>query len=942
MERNSINVLIVEDNPADARLAVELLKDCPSPHFTTKHAERLEAGLEMLEREWFDVVLLDLGLPDTVGLGGLVAVTARASDVPVIVLTGTDDEDTGVEALNKGATDYLVKGRLDERLLCRSIRYAIERKRIERTLRQSERRWRDLANAMPQMVWTSDADGRCDFVSRRWMEYSGKPEEELLEFGWLESIHPDDRERLLAEWREAAAGPGGLDIELRLRGRDGEYRWHKTSAVAVRDERRGTVKWYGTNADIEEIKRAEHRLGQSNMRLALLASVAGRLLASDDPQRIIAEQASLTMELLGCDVFLNYLVDEDERRLRLNACAGVPKDQRSRFESLDFGTAVCGRAATEARRIVVEEVQRDDDPRTDLVRSCGVRAYACLPLVCGDRVLGTLSFGTRSRDRFSEDDLALMKAVSDHIAIAIDRLRAVDTLRKAESDLNRAQGVAAVGSWRLSVRHNELVWSDEIHRMFGIPRGVQMTYETFLAAVHPDDRGDVDEKWQAALRGAPYDVTHRIIVGGDVRWVRERAELERGADGVVLGGFGTVQDVTERKRAEDDLERSRRWLERVADTTPDIIFVLDIAENRSVYVNRGITDLLGYSPDEFRTMNDVLERTIAPESLARARSFYREMADARPGEVRVLTYRARHKDGRALWLENRVTPFSWDDAGRLVEVIGIGHDVTDQKRAQEVLERDRETFERLVNERTAELVEMHRELQKARHLSDIGMLASTVAHELRNPLGVIRTALYNIERKKQGDALDRHVRTIAKKIEESNQIINNLLMYARIKPPAYETVRVTDLLRESIDSARSRTDRSVTFREESGAVEGVTATLDPYQMAEVLGNILTNAVQAIPAEREGTVTVSARTANGSLLIRVSDTGTGIPPESLPHVFEPFFTSKSKGTGLGLSLCRELVSLHNGSIDIESELGAGTTVSVTLPLSNAARPADGPS
>jgi len=259
-------------------------------------------------------------------------------------------------------------------------------------------------------------------------------------------------------------------------------------------------------------------------------------------------------------------------------------------------------------------------------------------------------------------------------------------------------------------------------------------------------------------------------------------------------------------------------------------------------------------------------------------------------------------------------------------------------RAHEILRRDRETFERLVDERTAELVEIHHELDKARHLSDIGMLASTVAHELRNPLGVIKTAVYNINRKKQGGALDKHLATIDKKIDESNQIITNLLMYARIKQPVYEAVRIRDLLRESVESAKARNEgRHVAFRDECGPVESVVATLDPFQIMEVMSNIIANAVQAIPAEGGGTVALSARAVDGMLRILVSDTGAGIDPDILPHVFEPFFTSKSKGTGLGLSLCKELVSLHNGSINIESEPGKGTTVTVVLPLSPGIRP-----
>jgi PAS domain S-box-containing protein len=812
-----------------------------------------------------------------------------------------------------------------------------ELKLAEETLRESERRWRDLANAMPQMVWTCDPAGRCDFLSRRWLEYTGMPESALLGLGWLDSIHPDERERLMAGWSKALQKGGSFDGEFRIRRRDGGYSWFKTSAIATRDSDGAVIKWYGSNTDIEDIKRAEHELGVANARLELLAAVAGLLLASDDPRGIITDLAVMTMGLLGCDVFFNYLVDEEARRLRLNTCAGIEEGEARRIEWLDYGEAICGRVARDGRRIVLEGIQRGDDLVTALVRSYGIEAYACHPLISGDRVIGTLSFGSRSRERFSDDDLGIMKAVSDHIAIAIARLNAEVALREKQRDLNRAQAVAHMGNWRMNVQRNELVWSDENHRIFGISRGAPMTYETFLASVHPDDRGYVDERWRAALRGEPYDIEHRIISNGEVRWVRERAEIEFGTGGAVLGGFGTTQDITERKRAQEEIERSRLWLERVAGTTPDIIFVRDLSSGRNVYENRSLAVLLGYRPGEFPKNADTLKTAVEPDDLAPTLEFYRDMAGAEPGEVRVLTHRILHRDGRTLWLENRVTPFSWNEKGDLVEVIGISHDITDLKRAHEVLKRDRETFERLVNERTAELVEIHHELDKARRLSDIGMLASTVAHELRNPLGVIKTAVYNIDRKKQGNALDRHLRTINKKIDESNQIINNLLMYARIKQPTYEPVRIRELLRESVESVKARNDgRSVTFRDECDEVEDVVATLDPYQIMEVMGNILTNAAQAIPTEAGGIVAVSAQASNGMLCIRVSDTGTGIDPDMLPRVFEPFFTSKSKGTGLGLSLCKELISLHNGSIDIESEPGTGTTVTVVLPLVPGAR------
>ncbi len=144
-----MNILIIEDNPADARFVVELLKQCGDFAFNSTHTERLDKALQLLEKEEFDVVLLDLNLPDSRGLDGLKRITSLKSRVPVILLTGTDDEQLGVQALQKNAADYLVKGTINDYLLRRSILYAIERKSIEEKLRLTTEELRS-ANAFLQ------------------------------------------------------------------------------------------------------------------------------------------------------------------------------------------------------------------------------------------------------------------------------------------------------------------------------------------------------------------------------------------------------------------------------------------------------------------------------------------------------------------------------------------------------------------------------------------------------------------------------------------------------------------------------------------------------------------------------------------------------------------------------------------------------------------------
>lgn len=145
-----------------------------------------------------------------------------------------------------------------------------------------------------------------------------------------------------------------------------------------------------------------------------------------------------------------------------------------------------------------------------------------------------------------------------------ERRRAEDVLRESEAHLARAQSQGRLGSWRLDFDGNVLEWSAECYRIFGLPQGAPITYATFLECVHEDDRAAVDRAWRAAVGGDPYDIQHRIVADGEIRWVRERADLEFDRDGALLRAVGTTQDVTELKHHEDALLRSQLNLRELA------------------------------------------------------------------------------------------------------------------------------------------------------------------------------------------------------------------------------------------------------------------------------------------------------------------------------------------------------------------------------------------
>lgn len=172
--------------------------------------------------------------------------------------------------------------------------------------------------------------------------------------------------------------------------------------------------------------------------------------------------------------------------------------------------------------------------------------------------------------KLSYSNLKLSKLLA---ANKLDELRLLEN----HNDLMHAQAVAETGSWRLNVQKNELIWSDETYRMFGLPKGAHLTYERFLEFVHPEDKEFVDQKWKAALRGEVYDIEHRIVVDNKVRWVRERAELEFAVDGSLIGGFGIVQDITEHKIAEQKLHRLNRTLRAISAINQLLMRVTDEA-----------------------------------------------------------------------------------------------------------------------------------------------------------------------------------------------------------------------------------------------------------------------------------------------------------------------------------------------------------------------------
>jgi PAS domain S-box-containing protein len=378
-----------------------------------------------------------------------------------------------------------------------------------------------------------------------------------------------------------------------------------------------------------------------------------------------------------------------------------------------------------------------------------------------------------------------------------------------------------------------------------------------------------------------------------------------------------------RKRSEDGIIHSAKEWRITFDSITDMIAVIDkdfhiIRANKAFAraFDKEPLEVIGHYCHEIIHGDQIpMHPCLQKEVLATQKSITWEFYDHCSGKHREIS----------------VIPI-FNETREIHKTIHIIKDITEQKKAEEILKRDRESLTKLVKEKTEELLGTQKELENARRLSDIGILAATIAHEIRNPLEAIKTAAYNIRRKSQNPQLDGHIANIDKKVMESDQIIKNLLSYSRIKLPNYEWFSIKDLLVELTNFVAEKYSRGNVRQETDFQLpDGIIMEADPIHIRVLLSNLLDNAYQSI-SEKSGLLQISVTVKDSNKIrVRIKDNGIGIDKEDLQRISEPFFTKKSKGIGLGLTICSQIVNLHNGTIIFESEKGKGTTVTVTLPL-----------
>ncbi|MBI4847415.1 MAG: GAF domain-containing protein [Nitrospirae bacterium] len=308
------------------------------------------------------------------------------------------------------------------------------RNQTEEMLRASEEKYRSIFEGANDGIISCDLrTGKFLFVNKRMCELMGYSDEEILKLGIKDLHPPESLPHVLNQFNRMAAGEATEAAEIPVLKKDKSIIYCDIGSSFLELGKKTVL--LGFFRDVTARRIAVESLRKSNQRLEILSDTARLLLTSDTPEKIVETICRKVMDFLDCHVFFNYLLDDEKMSLRLNAYAGVSGNVAKEIEWLGFGETVCDYVARDGRRIVAENIQETPDSRTNRVRSIGMRAFACHPLLARGRVIGTLSFGTSSRASFTEDDLALMRTVTNHVAAAVERKKAEEELMSHRKEL---------------------------------------------------------------------------------------------------------------------------------------------------------------------------------------------------------------------------------------------------------------------------------------------------------------------------------------------------------------------------------------------------------------------------------------------------------------------------------------------------------------------------
>jgi PAS domain S-box-containing protein len=543
------------------------------------------------------------------------------------------------------------------------------------------------------------------------------------------------------------------------------------------------------------------------------------------------------------------------------------------------------------------------------------------------------------------DDKGVPIRLSGTIQDITELKRTERNLRETSRRLELAQKQAKIGYWHWSFEKKCLsYWSQEAAEISRYnPNAGRLDYKSSMAAIHPEDRPRVQAVFDAAdLEPSDYSVEYRVVDDeGRIAHVREIGEVEHDESGQPVGHVGFVQDITELKQMEEALRKSEQRLNAFFAEAPAGLALYD-GEGRFIRVNDTIARIVGF-PAEAHIGKRPSE--IMPPALAQ--------------EIEAANRRVMETGNRLVNIETSTpVPTARNEVRHYVysrfpisspegERFGVGAvtvDITERKRAEQELARLNTELEQRVDERTVALRAAQEELLRNERLAALGQLTAIVSHELRNPLGAIRTSMYVVEKESESrnERLLQSIARINRNITRCDRIIDELLDYTRVRDLDVQNIPIDDWLASLLDEQPVPEGARIQRKFGTG---GIVVAADADRLRRAVVNVYDNAFQAMAGldrgsgpQRKLRLTIRTRVRNDRVELIFTDNGPGIPEDMIERIFEPLFSTKSFGIGLGLPVVRQIMEQHGGGVEVDGKRSDGTGFTLWLPLNLAVQPA----
>jgi len=734
--------------------------------------------------------------------------------------------------------------------------------------RASQSRYQALIEASAQIVWTTDPSGAVVEDSPSWRRFTGQTYEQWKGFGGLEAVHPDDRERVSDLWRRAVAERAALETEYRIRHISGDWRWTTVRAVPVLDADGSIREWVGMNIDITVRKQGE----EARARLAAIVESSDDAIVSKDLTGVITSWNKSAERLFG------YTAQE---AVGNSVTLLIPPDR------FDEEPAILDRVRRGERIDHYETVRRrKDGTLLDVSLTVSPVTDSQGRVVGASKIARDITGRKRAENRLRESE--------ERFAQFMRHLPGLAWIKNAEGRYLYANNAAEVAFGSRLVEFQGKTDQD----LFPAETAAQFTMHDQRALASGSGIQAIE-----TLKHPDGTVRHSIVSKFPVP-ARDGKEITIG---------GIAFDITEQREAEEALRESEQRFRLLADSVPVLIWIngLDGCE----FVNRAYLQFLERPMEDIQQMKWATALHI--EDAQTYLDAYREAFEGRkPFEAQV---RMRRADGEYRWLKSAALPRVAIE-GKFLGYVGCSFDITDVKQYQEALsEADRRKNEFL----------------------------AMLAHELRNPLAPIRNALEIMRRTKDNaQAIQSASEMMERQISQMVRLVDDLLDVSRISRGRIELrrgpIELASAVNHAVEASRLLAESKGIELSVSMPPQPVYLNADPIRMAQVVGNLLNNACKFTADGGRIWLTVElARAGDHSpegVLIRVRDTGIGIPAEQLNRIFDMFMQGdtslerSTSGLGIGLTLAKNLVELHEGTLQAYSAgTGQGSEFVVRLPV-----------